>query len=168
MDIEDYSLEELLLAAIKSEIEAEKVYMELANRVKNPFLKGRLEFLSKEEARHRAFLEAIYKKTFPDSDMRIPEKTPVPLPEIQLYGESGDMRDVIMVLEDGMRAEKAAHEFYSSLKERFNDEKIRKTLHYLSIMELDHYEILKKERDELAEVEDIMEDGSFVNLDGMY
>ena len=76
------------------------------------------------------------------------------------------MRDVIVVLEDAMQAEKAAHEFYRSLEERFDDEKIRKTLHHLSIMELDHYEILKKERDELSEVEDVMGDYDFLQLEG--
>ena len=168
MDIRGYELEDLLLAAIKSEVEAEEVYLKLADSTKNPFLKGRLEFLAKEEGKHKEFLKGIFRKTFPAKSVVLPRESVVPLPSVKLYGETGAMRDVVVILEDGMKAEKAAHDFYQSLKDRFKDEKIRKTLHYLAVMELDHYEILKKERDEMQEVEDVMEDGAYFQLDGMY
>ena len=168
VDIEKYELDELLLVAIKSEIDSEKAYLEVAHSVKNPFLKNRLEFLANEEKGHRAFLEGIFKKTFPDKGLIIPEKSTIPLPEIRLYGESGSMRDVVAILDDAMKAEQAAYDFYTSLEKRFQDEKMRKTLHYLAVMELDHYHILKMERDEMSEVEDIMEDSSYMQLDGRY
>ncbi len=166
MDISSYSMEDLLLAAIKSEMDAQQVYLKLAESIKNPFLKGRLEFLANEEKKHKMFLEALFRKTFPNKTIVPPKESVVPLPEVKLYGETGEMRDVIVVLEDAMQAEKAAHEFYRSLEDRFEDEKIRKTLHHLSIMEQDHYEILKKERDELSEVEDVMGDYDFLQLEG--
>ena len=168
MDISSYSLEDLLLAAIKSELEAEEVYLKLADRVKNPFLKGRLEFLANEERKHKAFLEGIFKESFPTKSIVLPRESVVPMPVVKLYGENGSMRDVIVVLEDAMKAEKAASEFYSSLKDRFKDSKIRKTLHYLSLMEQDHYRILQMERDQMAEVEDIMVESPYGNLDGLY
>jgi rubrerythrin len=167
MDLSDFSLEDLLLAAIKSEMDAEQVYLGLAKEVKNPFLKGRLEFLANEEKKHKLFLQNIYKQTFPGKTIAPPKESVVPMPEVRLYGETGAMRDIIVVLEDAMKAEKAAHEFYASLMDRFSDEKIRKILKYLSIMEQDHYEILKKERDELGDVETVMEDYDYMQLDGM-
>ena len=167
MNIDEFSLEDLLLAAIKSEMDSERVYLELSKNIKNPFLKGRLEFLANEEKKHKAFLQNIFKKTFPDKSIIPPSESVVPMPEIRLYGESGAMRDVVLVLEDAMKAEKAAQEFYASLMDRFEDEKLKKILRYLSVMEGDHYEILKKERDELEEVESVMEDYDYMQLDGM-
>ena len=35
-------------------------------------------------------------------------------------------------------------------------------------MEMDHYKILKMEREEIAKVEEVMEDTSFMRLDGIY
>jgi len=168
MNTENYGLDELLLVGIKSEIDSEKAYLEVARRVKDPFLKGRLEFLANEERKHREFLEGIFRKTFPDKGLILPEKSVIPLPEIRLYSESGSMRDVVSILDDAMKAEKTAYEFYSSMEDRFDDDRMRKTLHYLAIMEMDHYNILKMERDSMADVEDIMEDMSFVQLDGQY
>jgi len=54
MDLSGYTLEDLLLAAIKSEVESERIYSSLAGRVGNFFLKDRLNFLAGEERRHRA------------------------------------------------------------------------------------------------------------------
>ncbi len=168
MEIARYELEDLLTAAISSEIEAEKVYLELSDTVKNPFLKGRLKFLAGEEKKHKQFLEGIFRKRFPNKSIILPKESVVPLPHVRLYGETGAMRDIITVLEEAMNAEKAAHDFYDSMKDRFNDEKIRKVLHYLAQMEQDHYDILKKERDEMEEVENVMEDYDYLQLDGTY
>ncbi len=168
MDISRYSLEDLLLAAIKSEVEAEEVYLRLSERVKNPFLRGRLEFLADEEKKHKKFLEKVFKETFPAKNIVLPRASNVPLPSVRLHGETGAMRDVIVILEDAMKAEKAAHEFYDHLKTRFRDEKVRTALHYLALMELDHYRILRMERDEIGEVENVMEDMGYINLDGVY
>jgi rubrerythrin len=168
MDLKKYGLDELLLVAIKSEIESEKVYREVSKRVKDPFLKNRLEFLANEERGHRNFLENLFVKNFPKHALKIPEKSAVPLPEVHMYGESGTMRDVVAIMDDAMKAESAAADFYTSLMELFEDEKTKQVLKYLALMEKDHYAILKRERDQLAEVEDVMEDLSYIQLDGQY
>ena len=41
MDLSNYSEEDLLLSALKSEVDAKEVYTNLANSVKNYFLKDR-------------------------------------------------------------------------------------------------------------------------------
>jgi len=166
--IENYGLDELLLVGIKSEIEAEATYMKVAENVKNPFLKERLEFLAKEEGKHRAFLENLFKERYPGRRIELPEKSGIALPEIRLYGEDGTMRDVLVVLDDAMEAEKGAYEFYNSLAERFTDEKMRKIVKHLALMEMDHFQILEMERRDLAEVGDIMEDASYFQMDGQY
>lgn len=152
MDISKYSLEELMLSALKSEIEANRVYSEIAEKVKNAFLKEKLIYLATEEENHKRFLEKLYKETFPDSKLIVPEKTPVPLPEIKIWEENMPLSEVI---ESAMNAEMAAHDFYRSLAERFRDnEKNRKLMEYFANMELGHYKILELERDNLKTFED--------------
>ncbi len=168
MDLRKYRLDELLLVGIKNEIESEKVYREVSERVKDPFFKNRLEFLANEERGHRNFLENLFEKNFPKHPLKLPENSIIPLPEIRMHGESGTMRDVVAIMDDAMKAETAASDFYTSMMDLFEDEKTKQVLKYLALMEKDHYAILKMERDQLAEVEDVMEDLSYIQLDGRY
>ncbi len=168
MDIENYGLDELLLTGIKSEVEAESVYMKVADTIKNPFLRERLEFLAKEEGKHRVFLEKLFKEAYPGRRIEMPEKSRISMPEIRLYGEDGTMRDILVVLDDAMEAEKGAYEFYNSLSERFTDEKMKKILKHLALMEMDHFQILEMERRDFAEVGDIMEDQAYMQIDARF
>ena len=149
MNLEEYNLKTLLLAAIKSEVESKKVYEDLANRVKNALLKERLLFLAGEEDKHRAFLEALYRQKFPDEEIVLPEKTPVPLPEV----DASEDRLLSEIIEDAMKAELAAKEFYESLKDLLQDEKNRNMLQILANMEQGHYDILAKELENLKTFE---------------
>ncbi len=149
MNIEKYDLKTLLLAAIKSEVESKEVYEILANRVKNAMLKDRLNFLAGEEDKHRAFLEAYYKREFGESEIRLPEKSPVPLPQV----DPSEDRLLSEIIEDAMRAELAAKDFYESLKSRVEDDETRRMLQILANMEQGHYDILAKELDNLKNFE---------------
>ncbi len=149
MDLSIYSLEDLLLAAIKSEVESEKVYVNLSDKFKNAFLKDKLKFLAGEEAKHRIFVESVYKKTFKGKAIILPEKISVPLPEIKTDGPVSE------VFLSAMQAEKAAYDFYNSLSEEFkNDSAIKRTLAYLATMEMGHYGLLEIEKDTLDKYED--------------
>ncbi len=149
MNLESYNLKTLLLAAIKSEIDSGDVYRNLANRVKNALLKERLNFLAGEEDKHRAFLEALYRQKFPGEEIVVPEKTPVPLPEV----DASEDRLLSEIIEDAMKAELAAKEFYESLKPLLQDEENRKMLQVLANMEQGHYDILAKELENLKNFE---------------
>ena len=87
MNLDSFKLEELLLTAIKSEIDSYKLYKKIAKKTKNGLLKDKLEFLAKEEEKHQEFIEDIYKNHYPDEKIRLPEETPVPLPKINLNEE---------------------------------------------------------------------------------
>ena len=155
MDLSTYSLEELFLTGIKSEMESKRVYSTLAERVKNAFLKDRLLFLADEEEKHRAFIAKIYSDNFPDKEIVVPETTPVPLPEVTIDDE---MMPISTVLESAMDAELAAREFYILLSERFPESSSnRKVLHYFGRMELGHYEILKVELENAKRFEEFDE-----------
>jgi rubrerythrin len=150
MNLEKWDMKTLLLAAIKSEIESKKVYESLANRVKNALLKDRFMFLANEEDKHRAYLEALFKKNFPEEKIVVPEHTPVPIPEI----DASEDRLLSEIIEDAMKAELAAKDFYESLKDIVKDEENKKMLHVLANMEQGHYDILAKELENLKQFED--------------
>lgn len=141
MNIDGLSLEEMLIFAIKGEVEAGKIYTQVANDSKNLFLKDRLEFLAREELKHRAQLEAMYEIYFPNKEIVLPDSTPVPRPRLN-YDPANPISDI---LELAMEAEKATQEFYMAMAELMEDKEARVTMMYLAAMEGDHYAILESE-----------------------
>ncbi|HVQ01705.1 MAG TPA: ferritin family protein [Candidatus Thermoplasmatota archaeon] len=152
MDLKKYSLEELLLAAMKSEVESHAVYTKIAHTIKNGLLKDKLEFLAKEEEKHRLFIEQVYKKKFPKKIIMLPGTTPVPLPELRIPDEEASLGSVLL---SAMNVEQAASEFYKGLSKLFTDDAtIRNTLAYFADMELTHYKILEIEKQSMDRFEE--------------
>jgi rubrerythrin len=152
MNLRKYTLEDLLLAAIKSEIESNETYINIAKQVKNGLLKDKLKFLASEEKKHRTFIENLYKKKFPKKKLIIPKTTPVPLPPFVIPGEDTPLSTL---LKSAMQAEKSAHEFYQDLSKQFiKENKIRNTLAYFADMELQHYKILEIEKESMDRFEE--------------
>jgi rubrerythrin len=76
MDLSKYSLDDILVSAIKSEIDSKAVYTKISDSVKNFMMKDRMKFLAGEEEKHRQFLDSLYKKKFPGKEPKIPDITP--------------------------------------------------------------------------------------------
>ena len=163
MNLSEYSLEDVILSAIRAEVEAQKMYRSLAGRVKNMMMKDRLEFLADEEKKHAEFFRSFYKKQFPDKEMDVPQKTPVPLPDIDVDVERAPISEV---LAQAIDAEAAAEDFYRSMADLFppdeaesNDPyeltsgRIRKMLLYIASMEKGHHDLLAVEKDKIEEFE---------------
>ena len=152
MDLENYSNEDIILSALKSEIEAHRLYLKISDRSKNAFLKDKLKFIADEEDRHWQFLEQMFRSEFPDKSIELPDKTPVPLPEIVITDENVQLS---AVFEMAMKAELAANEFYNSFAERYStSEQIGKTLKYFATMELGHYRLFELEKENMERFED--------------
>jgi rubrerythrin len=152
MDLGSFELEELLLAAIKAEAESNILYTKMSKMTKNGLLQDKLMFLAKEEEKHRGFVEEIYMNHYPDKKIQLPQKSPVPLPEVTITGDEMPMSSL---LNSAMQAEKAASDFYSSLSDRFEDgTKIHNTLLYFSDMETGHYKILEMEKESIERFEE--------------
>lgn len=151
MDLSSYSLEDVFLSAIKSEVESKTVYSKLAGSVKNAFLKERLNFLAAEEERHRQFLMKAFRGNFPGKEPVPPETSPVPLPIIMIPDE---MVPISEVLESAMQAELAAKDFYLAFADLLDDAEQKRTLEYFALMEEGHYEILKVEKENSLRFED--------------
>ena len=152
MDLKAYTLEQLFQSAIKSEQESTMLYSGLADRVKNYFLKEKLRYLSQEEEKHEKILIHEFAKNLPDTELIIPDTTPVPLPDVKVTDESVPISQII---DGAMAAELAAKDFYLSMKEFFKEgDTILRTLDYFSAMEMAHYDLLKIERENLVQFEE--------------
>jgi len=151
MNLDNFELEDILLSAIKSEVESNKLYTKMAKKTKNGLLEDKLNFLADEEEKHRAFIEEIYQNHFPDRQLKLPAKTPVPLPKIE-YNEETPLSKL---LKQAMEAEASASKFYRSLAGRFEEGcKIYNTLLYFSDMEIGHYKILEMEKESMERFEE--------------
>lgn len=153
MDLGKHSLEDVFLSAIRAEMDSKEFYSKLAARVKNAVLKDRMNFLSNEEERHRSGLTTMFKTYFPGKEPKIPDKTPVPLPEVKFV--DGSHPPLVEVLEQAMKAERAAQSFYLGMSEKLKDDgQVRDTLKYFAAMEGNHYKILEAEKANAMTFED--------------
>ena len=151
MDLTRYTLEDLLLTAIKSEVDSKTLYTTLAHQVKNDLLKDKLTFLAKEEDNHRAYLTTLYTQHFPNKRLTLPTTTPVPLPTIPITDEDIPLSTV---LGHAMKAETAAQAFYQALAPTLTDPKTQHMIRYFADMEHGHYELLKIEQQAMERFEE--------------
>ena len=137
MELKDYSIQLLFLAAVKAEKEAVEVYSDLKNSFKDEFIQDRLDFLIKEEEHHKRILMGMFKDLFPDEDIILPNKSPVPAPNMDK-----DIEDEKELLKNAMDAEIWAAKYYRTFSNRFDDgSKMNKTLKYLAEMERGHFKM---------------------------
>jgi len=151
MDLNEFELEDLLLAAIKSEEESNKLYSKMMKKTKNGLLQDKLEFLAKEEEKHREFIEEIYMNHYPEKKPFIPNQTPVPMPEVKITEET----PLSILLKEAMNAEQIASDFYKNLADRFEQgSKIYNTLMYFADMEIGHKKLLEMEKTSMERYEE--------------
>jgi len=152
MDLSKFDEHTLLLAALRSEMDSKEVYHQIADRVKNALLKDKLDFLASEEEKHRKIIEGVYRETFGDKELHIPEKSPVPLPKVTITGEMMALSEVFSM---AMNAEMAAYGFYNELAKLYeNNPSLKKTIEYVATMEMGHFKLLEIEKDNMRKFED--------------
>lgn len=152
MDLSKFDEHTLLLAALKSEIDSREVYQQIADKVKNALLKDKLRFLASEEEKHRKIIEGVYREAFVGKELQIPEKSPVPLPQIAI---SDEMMAISEVFSMAMNAEMAAYDFYYELAKLYEDNPtLKKTVEYVATMEMGHFKLLEIEKNNMEQFED--------------
>lgn len=153
LDISKASIEELLGIAARAEIDANRIYSDIANSVSNPLLKEKFQMLAFEENKHREILEKIYEILFQGDQIKIPDKTDEALlPSIHFTPSSS----LVDILYQAMESEKSAESFYAHLAARFENPQ-KKILEYLSKVEHSHYMMLRSEYLLAQEFEDYAE-----------
>ena len=144
MDLKSYSLKDLILTAMKSEIDSTEIYSKLADRVKNAMLKSRLEFLALEEKKHENYFRDLWGKEFPNEQIKIPIRSIVPILEIEIQNDDIPISQLLI---QAMKAEKNASEFYRELAELFDDIDVKNALTYIASMEIGHYKLIETEKE---------------------
>lgn len=147
------SLKTLLGLGIRAEIDSQKVYRRLSRRLKNPLLRAKIEILAFEEKKHEQALKNLFVASFPKDELVIPPETEEKLLPSVVIKPSSSLVDV---LEQAMKAERAAEIFYGALSRRVKGAK-RRLLHYLSRVEKTHFLMLKSEYTLALQFEDYAE-----------
>lgn len=134
-------INKLLGYAMRAEIDSDRVYTELSNRVKNSLLMEKFRLLAFEERKHKTVLDNLFDAMYPGDTPEVPEKVdPKLLPSVIIRPSS----DLIDILRQAMEAEKAAQAFYAGLGKRVELAK-KKIFQYLSKVERSHYLMLRSE-----------------------
>jgi len=134
---------DILPIAIRAEMDAEGIYRDLHGRVKNEVLKQKLDFLAKEEGRHRAILTRLFADKFPGRALNVPAESRRP----KTSAAVDDRTSVLDLFKLAMRKEKEAEDFYRGSKPAMADPDGRRILDYLARVERSHYYMLKSEID---------------------
>jgi rubrerythrin len=127
--------------AIRAEMDAAEIYLGLHGRVKNEVLKQKLDFLAKEEGRHKAILERLFQDHFPDRKLVVPAEAGRPKKAVAVEEATA----VLDLFKLAMGKEKEAEEYYRDARAKMDDPRTRKFLEYLSRVERSHYFMLKSE-----------------------
>lgn len=133
---------EALGIAIRSEIDAQEVYQDLACMTEDDLLKERFMNLHHEEKRHQILLEKKYKEMFPDVDLLLPESQ---LPKEVNDSRSRKKMGVQDVLRLAIKEEKQSREFYLDCAETATDLSGKRMFRFLADMEFSHQMILTAE-----------------------
>jgi len=134
-------VKKLLGYAVRAEIDANKIYTRMADRVRNPLLKEKFGLLALEEKKHRDIILRLFASMWDGEEPEVPKTVdPRLLPSVKLLPSSS----LVDVLSQAMNAEKSAREFYASLAKRFEANN-RPLLLYLSKVENSHYLMLRSE-----------------------
>jgi len=140
-DIAKASLKDLLGFAIRSEIDSNQVYSDLADKYSNPLLKEKFQWLAFEENKHRETLEKLFEALLPREKLEIPAETSEELFKKITITPSSTLVDLLY---QAMESEKKAEKFYAQLADRVESQS-RKILEYLSQVEHSHYTMLNGE-----------------------
>jgi rubrerythrin len=131
----------VLALAVRSEMEAIRVYSKLYEKVKNEVLKQKLKFLIFEEEKHKKILKRLFSQRFPKKILKVPEKSFLPPIKISLEGKDA----VLNLFKAALQAEKISEDFYKKSGEKAEDSESQRILKYLSRVERSHYFMIKSE-----------------------
>jgi rubrerythrin len=141
--------DEVLAAAIRSEIQAADFYGGILARVKNALLREKLKFLVLEEKKHRRILERLHADRFPGRELRIPATS-----DLRVPSTVDEKSSVLDLFKAALQAEKVAETFYRDARSVLTDAGSRKILVYLSRVERSHYFMIRSEIDLLSRFPD--------------
>ncbi len=142
MIAEDLTALEALGIAIKSEMDAQEIYQDLADLTQNDLLKERFLNLVKEEKQHQLLLEKKYDELFPDVPLKLPESQMLKHVNSSAARKNMSIKDVLKIAID---EEKRTRNFYLDCAEYVKDLSGKRMFRFLADMEFSHQMILSAE-----------------------
>jgi rubrerythrin len=133
---------EALGIAIRSEIDAQELYKELADKCKNEFFKDKLLNLHKEEKKHQAILENLHQQLFSEVELKIP---PTETIKKKIFGDFQNPESISDILRYAINLERKSREFYLDCAELVQDLSGKRMFRFLADMEFNHQMILTNE-----------------------
>jgi rubrerythrin len=127
--------------AIRAELDAAEIYRGLQVRVKNEVLRQKLDFLAKEEDRHKAILERLFHDHYPERKLVVPAESKRPKTKVAV----DETAAVLGLFKLAMQKEKEAEEYYKDAKAAVEDAQSRKIFEYLARVERSHFYMLQSE-----------------------
>ena len=149
-----------LLKAIKSEIEAQKLYKKMAEMAKNFLLKDKLNYIANEESKHQLLLENVLKE-YTDENFDYEKIKTELINKTFSFTESDDLSQLFL---KAMDFEKESAEFYGKQIGKYSDPKLDEFFNYLSILEESHYFLFEKEYNFFKENENFEDDNTLFNI----
>jgi len=141
---EGLSLQELLGIAVRAEIEAANIYRNLLEKDLSEQTREKLEKLVLQEERHEKKFWSIIRDFYPEEEITLPEDSGITNPV-----EIDDSTSLEELFRIAMESEVESEKFYKSMREKFEDKEVRRTLGFLAASERGHYETLKDELNRL-------------------
>ena len=142
METKELTALEALAVAIRSEIDAQEVYKDLASMTENDILKERFLNLYNEERRHQLLLEKKYKEMFPETDLSLPKSQLPKNARTPQLRKKLKMKDVLSL---AIEEERKSREFYLDCAETVKDLSGRRMFRFLADMEFSHQMMLSAE-----------------------
>ena len=133
---------EALGIAIRSEIDAQEVYKDLASMCEEELLRDKFLNMYHEEKKHQTLLEKMYKDMFQEVDFALPESR---LPKDLIDSKSRRKHSIKDILQIAIEEEKKSREFYLDCAETVSDLSGKRMFRFLADMEFSHQALLNAE-----------------------
>lgn len=133
---------EALEISIRTEIDSQELYHEIANQCKNEFLKERFINLMNEEKKHQSILIKMHRELFSEVELKIP---PSQISRDEILAKLYKPESVADVIKFAIEKEKKSREFYLDAAELVQDLSGKRMFRYLADMEFTHQMILNAE-----------------------
>lgn len=160
---------QVIAEALELEEQGREMYEQAYLKVKDPFARKALEFLIKEEERHKDKILRFNEHLFGRGEFDLERECAVTISEdlkklIEEHVTSEarekieDARTDIDVYEIALDFEKRGYDFYKSAGENETDERIKRFMKFLEEEEVKHYELIQETIRYLKETDYYFED----------
>lgn len=133
------NIDDILEFAIADEISANRFYLDMASKMKDPAITKVFEEFAKEELGHKAKLEAIKRdKTLAENKSATAKVADLKIADYTVDVEPNADMDYQQALILAMKKEKAAYKLYTDLAKSIEDENISNMFSFLAQEEAKH------------------------------